>query len=70
VRLIPKWPARLIPKWAQWQIDNPLPGENPRFNRWFWLNTVSTVWSWFAFIVLVVLSSLILLVLALLGAFE
>jgi hypothetical protein len=58
------------PKWAQWQADNPLWEEHRRSNRWFWHSTAWTVWFWFAFSVLVVLSSLLLLVLALLGAFE
>jgi hypothetical protein len=55
------------PKWAQWQIDHPPPGFDPKTNRrfWRWMGIEVRLWLvWGAFMVLSALALLILLLLA------
>ena len=60
-----------IPKWAQWQIDNPPPGISPRgveINRRFWTFVAWEARFWLACAALLVVFALVLLVVVVAGA--
>jgi hypothetical protein len=66
-------PVRRIPKWAQWQIDNPSSiyedtERDRKANRAFWLAVVGEVRIWLAFAVICAVASIVLVVVLLIDA--
>ena len=51
-----------LPKWAQWQADNPPTGIDPGVNRRFWRVIGWEVRFWLAFLAFMVLLAIVLLI--------
>jgi hypothetical protein len=57
-----------VPKWAQWQIQHPIPGIERATNRRSWLLLVWVLYIWLATAAFLVLAGAVLLALYLMDA--